>query len=477
MPAGSCGRIFFDITTSMRWSGPPAGIVRVERKLALWAHAHVPGIEFVFFDPGENAYRELRASAWVLLTGGATLNTLGLKGPTARKRRTDRVPAPLRSAFLAITQSRRTLLYQLERIRLQTNRVWVALLAERLQRPLISAKYRKFMLREDGTRKPFLPYDMAVGSKVTLGCNDTLVCAGAGWGNTSIEVLQDLKARVKFRLVLFCHDLIPLLFPHFYKPHDVDLFRNYMQRVLPIVDRVIVASGRTAADCRAVCAQLGIRAPDLAVIPLGFDVDAARSNPQAALPAGLQAGRFALLVSTIEPRKGHELLYRVWVRLVTEGLAKSTGFKLVFAGRSGWMVDELLSEIRHDRRVADSLMIMNDVDDPCLASLYAGAAFCVYPSQYEGYGLPVVEAFAHGKALLASTGGALPELVLDFSPCLDPTDEDAWYNALKQWIETPQAARRFEQRIREQFRHPTWAEAAAAFFRHVAPAAEPVNEA
>ncbi len=66
-----------------------------------------------------------------------------------------------------------------------------------------------------------------------------------------------------------------------------------------------------------------------------------------------------------------------------------------------------------------------------------GATFCVYPSLYEGYGLPIVESFRHRKAVLSSSGGALPETVGDLSPCLDPQDEQAWYETLKCWTIDP----------------------------------------
>ena len=79
-------------------------------------------------------------------------------------------------------------------------------------------------------------------------------------------------------------------------------------------------------------------------------------------------------------------------------------------------------------------------EDSGIAALYRGAAFCLYPSRYEGYGLPVVEAFSYGKAVLASTGGALPEVVDGFSPCLDPLDAEAWRRMLRTWIEDPSRA-------------------------------------
>jgi glycosyltransferase involved in cell wall biosynthesis len=170
------------------------------------------------------------------------------------------------------------------------------------------------------------------------------------------------------------------------------------------------------------------------------------------------------MVSTIEPRKGHRLLYDVWRRLVAEGVPQARGFKLVFVGRPGWLVEDLLAAIRSDPNTAGQIILIHDADDDLLNTLYRDAAFCVYPSAYEGYGLPVIEALAHGKAVLASAAGALPELAGRFSPCLDPADEHAWYDMMKEWIECPQARETYERTIREQFRHPNWSEAAAAFF-------------
>jgi glycosyltransferase involved in cell wall biosynthesis len=185
------------------------------------------------------------------------------------------------------------------------------------------------------------------------------------------------------------------------------------------------------------------------------------------LPAGLERGRYALLVSTIEPRKGHRLIYDAWVKLLEAGIAQRSRFKLVFAGRKGWMVDDLMRDLLSDPRIAGTVEIFTDADDATVSTLYRDAAFCLYPSSYEGYGLPVVEAFQYGKAVLASTGGAVPEVVGSFSPCLDPTDGEAWRNMLATWIEDPAARAVYETRIRTSFRHPNWDESARTFFRLV----------
>jgi glycosyltransferase involved in cell wall biosynthesis len=179
---------------------------------------------------------------------------------------------------------------------------------------------------------------------------------------------------------------------------------------------------------------------------------------------GLESGQYALFVSTIEPRKGHRMIYEAWTDLLESGVPQSARFKLVFAGREGWMVDELMHDIRNNKRLDGTLQIIGDADDAQIAALYRHAAFCLYPSRYEGYGLPLIEALSHGKAVLASTGGAIPEVVGNLCPCLDPEDPWLWQTMLRIWIETPAARAIYEDRIRALFRQPTWNEFAERFF-------------
>ena len=158
---------------------------------------------------------------------------------------------------------------------------------------------------------------------------------------------------------------------------------------------------------------------------------------------------------------------RVWQRLLAGGVPQTQDFKLVFVGRFGWLMNDLFKKIGADLTLGDSLLLLPNVDDSTLSSLYNGAAFCLYPSQYEGFGLPIVEAFSHGKAVIASTGGAIPEVVGEFSPCLDSGDDEAWYTTFKRWIIDPKARVSYEEAIRARFPAITWNDAAQYFFQSV----------
>ena len=480
-------RIVFDFTTTALWSGPPAGIVRVEREFARWALDHVDGFVLGFFDPEIRAFRQLdRAVAHLLISQNAVVDPFSFVSPARRgKRKTDRIPTMIQPAAIWFLQSRRMVLQVMERIRLRTGNARLAALVDRLQRAIMSPKYRAIMVRPDGSRRDFLSVDRVVGQSLVLTAHDTLVCTGSGWTHNDIEAIAAGKRKIGFRFVLFCHDIIPLMFPYYYKRHDVEAQRRYCDLAFPAADLVISASQTVAADVRRYCAEHGLQLGATAVCPLGADVSTSPPSGQShvarapfsppcceegeettpgLMPGGLEAGRYALLVSTIEPRKGHRLIYDAWVKLVEAGIPQRSRFKLVFAGREGWMVGDLMRDLRRDPHITGTLELFTDAEDATVAALYRNAAFCLYPSRYEGYGLPVVEAFRHGKAVLASTGGAVPGVVGDLSPCLDPGDREAWQHMLGTWIEDPAARAIYEERIHTSFRHPTWNEAAQTFF-------------
>lgn len=456
-------RVIFDLTTTALWNGPPAGIVRVESAFGRWALRHVDRLVPAFYDPRSGAFRCLSHDvARLLISRDATIDTFSFVRPgRSGKRKTDRIPPAIRDVLLWLLQSRRMTLRALERVRVQTANAIVARWADRLQRILMNAKHRAVMVKSDGTRRACLPIDLALGPPISLGPHDTLICSGAGWTHNDIGGIAAAKRKGGFRFVLFCHDVIPLLFPRYFIPADVEAHRQYWDCALPATDLVILSSRTVAADVRAYCDSRGLALACTGVCPLGADAPGAEA---ASLPSSLERGRFALLVSTIEPRKGHRTIYEAWLKLLEDGIPQRAQFKLVFAGRIGWMVDDLMRDLRADSRTAGTLEVFTDADDGRIAALYGGAAFCLYPSRYEGYGLPAIEAFRYGKAVLASTGGALPEIIGDLSPCLDPDDGGAWRRMLQMWIEDPAARVPYEERIRTSFRHPDWEESARTFF-------------
>ncbi len=414
-------RLLLDVSSLTRWTGPPVGIVRVEHALARAARSR-PDTTLCVWDKRARGFRALRPDwAETVLGWGGAID----------------VPARRQSRF-----SRQPLFSALERVRLTSPVPGAAVAAGWLQDALLAPRRHGHRQRDAaGRRIAHVPAGLALGGDAGLGRGDVLFSAGSDWFHLEAAELGALKQRQGFRYAAMCYDLIPLTHPQFYAPAEVALVREHWRAALPLADLVIANAHCIAADVARFCRAEGLPPPQTAVLPLGYDPPRAGSGP---LPAPLEPNRYALFVSTIEPRKGHAMLLRVWRRLLARGVPQRQRFRLVFAGRAGWMVDDVLAQLAGGAGLEGTVLHLTGLGDDALHGLYTHAAFAVYPSQYEGFGLPVVEAFAHGKPVLASTGGALPETVAGACPCLAPDDEDEWETALAGWIEHPEQLSGFQ---------------------------------
>ncbi|HEY4408039.1 MAG TPA: glycosyltransferase family 1 protein [Xanthobacteraceae bacterium] len=451
MPSGD--RIVFDLSSIARWTGPAVGIARVEHALATHALTMRPDIVLSIYDSGTGYFHAIEP-AWAaqLVDWSTTLEILNFDYRRDRTKLRNWLP------------SRYWLLMLLERVRLTSRYAGVRRVIDRLQRLTLLSRHMPMPFADrSGRRLPVIPAKLAVIGQLTLGRHDIVVSAGFDWYQLDADKIGALKRQCGFRYVVMCYDIIPLLFPEFYAEPDVVLFRRHWDATFRQADRVLVNSRRVEADVRAYCAGLAIRPPEISVVPLGYPSPPADAVPGPPLPGGLEDGRFVLFVATIEPRKGHRMLIRVWRRLLAAGIPQRLRFKLAFVGRRGWMVDDLFPQIDELSR-GGTLVHLADVSDSGLIGIYRACAFCVYPSLYEGFGLPIVEAFSFGKAVIASTGGAVPETANGLAPCLDPTDEDAWFRELERWIKDGGARAPYEARVRQSFSHPDWESAAAQFF-------------
>jgi glycosyltransferase involved in cell wall biosynthesis len=452
--------LFLDVSMLLRWSGPPVGILRVEAELARHAVKDRQDIDFVFFDARVNGFRRIaRHVIEPLVEGRVGIDVAALpdarfvkRGPVKRAlNRFDRQLWPLR-------RPRRFAIQSLEWLRSRSPHLGG--LVDRLQTPLLTTNYRLLFFDREGKRRPVLPVDEIIAGDLVLDQASTILSAGSDWNTKNPFTLRDLKAKLGFRYAMVCFDLIPIRFGRFYKERDRAVFAAYFREALHFVDRFICISEATARDLRDFARREEAAAPWVRVEPLGAEPPKKASGR---LPDGLETKHYALYVSTIEPRKNHALLYRVWLRLLDQGIPQAAGFKLVFVGRRGWDTDELIAAFSSDARVRDSLVHLTGVDDGALAELYGSAAFCMYASIYEGFGLPVIEAFSYGRAVIASRGGSIPEVVGDLGPCLDPADEEAWLATMAQWITDPAVVEAYEAKL-TGFRAPTWSQVAARYF-------------
>ncbi len=459
-------KTFIDITGLLYWYGSPVGIVRCQEQYALYARRHLPGVVFTAFDPDLLCYRTIHEDQVDAVIAGRLKVFPGmvvLPGDV-KKRFVNLMPRRLRSAFFWITRFRRKLLLAIEQKRIAALRPeekarWAA-----LQARLTTPKYDRMFRLSDGQRIDVWTLDRLAGPPIAPAPGDRIVAMQFDWTLTDAGAVLDLCRRSGARYVALCHDIIPIKFPEWFAAHDVESFRRHFDRVFAAADLCMFTTHRTAEDARDYCATIGVTLPDHRVVPLGANKIVA-ADGEAPLPSPLQAGKYALFVSTIEPRKNHRMLAGVWRRLAEEGVTGDV--KLVFVGRDGWMMGDFPRTLATDPVLSQAALHLQGIDDRTLGALYRDAAFCLYPPIYEGFGLPPIEALSHGKALLASSGGPIPEVVGDFAVCLDPLDEDAWYRRLRDWLTGSDEPRRLAERAARAFRVVTWQESAQRFFEAV----------
>ncbi len=168
--------------------------------------------------------------------------------------------------------------------------------------------------------------------------------------------------------------------------------------------------------------------------------------------------RFLLFLGTLEPRKNLPVLLRAYARLPA---ADRATVHLVLAGGKGWMFEDIFRTVEA-LDLADSVHFPGYVSPDELPLWYNAADVFVYPSVFEGFGLPVVEALACGTPVLVSDVSSLPEAAGDAGRCLPPGDVAAWTDALAHVISDPVWRAEASQRGRAHAAGFTWARTAAA---------------
>ena len=139
---------------------------------------------------------------------------------------------------------------------------------------------------------------------------------------------------------------------------------------------------------------------------------------------GLRLGRYAAVIGTIEPRKNLTLL----LRALSHPAVRDTDLRFVIIGRKGWLVDEFLAELPPEAR--SRLIFSGYVSEFVKYRLLKNAEFLVFPSIYEGFGIPAVEAMSLGKPVLAARTSSFPEVVGESGVYFDPLSVDEFAEAL-----------------------------------------------
>jgi len=157
---------------------------------------------------------------------------------------------------------------------------------------------------------------------------------------------------------------------------------------------------------------------------------------------------FVLSVSTIQSRKNYRRLIRAFAQI-------DEAYSLVIAGGKGWGYDDVVAEVVR-LGLENRVHFPGFIADADLPALYNAAGLFVYPSLYEGFGLPILEAMACGTPVIASDQSSLPEVVGEAGLLVDPYDVDAIATAMSQVLEDKDLHRRLSQAGQQQVKKFTW---------------------
>lgn len=234
-----------------------------------------------------------------------------------------------------------------------------------------------------------------------------------------------------------------LRYPQFSEPRNLGYLQREIKQTLQKADEIITISEFTKTE---LLHFFNIPENKIHAIHLGIH---ARFKPNPLV----QQKKQILFVGTIEPRKNLETLLKAFELFVQK--KDFSDYKLIFAGMKGWLCDNILSSLeKHPHR--NKISLLDYVSDEELPTLYQESMIFVYPSFYEGFGLPPLEAMACGTAVIASKVASLPEILGDAAFWIEPHHTEDIASAFEKLVQDTSLRQTLIQKGFEQVKKFSW---------------------
>ena len=217
-----------------------------------------------------------------------------------------------------------------------------------------------------------------------------------------------------FPSIVNIYDLSCVLFPHCFTRERLRDIRYKMNASVKRAEKIITGSEAAKAD---IVNLLNVAGDRIEVTPLGVDKLFRPVSDEKLTPLKKKyrlPERFILFVGTIEPRKNILRLVHAFHRLDRD-------ISLVITGRKGWLFEEIFKEVKR-LNLGERIIFLDFVSETDLPLLYNAASVFVYPSLYEGFGLPLLEAMACGAPVITSNKSSLPEIAGEAGILVNPED-------------------------------------------------------
>lgn len=249
------------------------------------------------------------------------------------------------------------------------------------------------------------------------------------------------------------YDLIPLVHPEYLarslKVRLLPVYRFLMRTAVRKSARVITISECSSSDIVRI---LGADSSRVDIVYAAHTLEPREANAGELLDARLHPDRYLLYVGRHDPYKGLGLLLRALARAVREGLPDDMQLAVVGKRDPRYPYDDTVQDLGLQERV----VFLDYVGREELSALYTHALALVFPSLYEGFGMPLLDAMAHGTPVVSSDRASLPEVGGDAVSYVDPEQEDVFARTLKTVAEKTNLRQTLSEKGHEQMRRFTW---------------------
>lgn len=289
-----------------------------------------------------------------------------------------------------------------------------------------------------------IPNILIEGESLKIEENDIIALLGEQWlFEGCISHLREIKKEINIKVLGLVYDLVPYFMPELYWDNFSELYIDNMSEVVEISDLIYVISNNTKKDFKKFFPNFN---KHIEVLRLGEDLPISISS--------IEREEFLLCVGTIQPRKNHVLLLIVWRRLLLD-LGDNCP-TLIIIGKIGWHSDELLYLIRTNPKLSQKIKIFEKISDIELARLYKSCKFTIYPSLYEGWGLPISESLSYGRFCLASSTSSMKEAGGEFCDYFSPYDSGELFNLIKKYLNNIDMLKEKEKKIDIEYSPIPW---------------------
>lgn len=245
--------------------------------------------------------------------------------------------------------------------------------------------------------------------------------------------------------VTIIHDLTPIIFPKFHIIKSTIIHKLLLGRIIKNANLIITPSENTKRDIL----NLYKTKTKIEVIPEGVNLPNLEEKEPHETSLPQVKSPYLLYLGTIEPRKNLDTLVDAFLEFKKEN---NLPHKLVLAGGIGWKTTPLLNRIKKEKEI----ILTKHVTEEQKSSLYKNADIFIYPSLYEGFGLPPLEAMSYGIPVICSTGGSLKEIFENHALMFQPNDKEILKKHILNLLNNPEEKNTLAKKGQEYLKNFTW---------------------